>query len=314
MKHYVGIDLGATSIKVGVVTEDGKIIARAENPTLADRPWQPVVEDIAKTAFQAVANAELSVSDIEAFGMGVPGICVDGVIPFCTNLHWHNVPINEAWSKYTDKPLFVDNDANCAALAEAIAGVSAGVPDSVFLTLGTGLGSGIIIEGKLRSGGHGVGGELGHIIVQIDGIPCTCGKRGCLERYTSATALIRLGVEAMADGTDTALHTATEGDPSRMTAKIIVDAAKAGDRVAVQVFEKYTEYLAIGINNIISFIDPDMIVLGGGVSRAGQFLLDKVNEKLPKYIFFKGLPHAKVMLARLGNEAGIIGAALLGEH
>jgi glucokinase len=312
MKTYVGIDLGGTSIKAGVVTEDGKIIATAENPTLAERPWQPVVDDIAKTAFEAVAKAGLSVDNIEAFGMGVPGICVNGVIPFCTNLHWHNVPIAEAWKKYTVMPLYVDNDANCAALAESVAGVSSDVSDSVFLTLGTGLGSGIILGGKLRSGTHGIGGELGHITVAIDGVPCTCGKSGCLERYTAGTALVRLGVEALTNAPDSTLFTSTGGDPSRMTAKIVSDAAKAGDKTAAEIFDKYADYLAIGINNIISFIDPEMVVLGGGVSRAGQFLLDKVNEHLPKYIFFKGLPYARIELARLGNEAGIIGAALLG--
>ena len=188
------------------------------------------------------------------------------------------------------------------------------MPDSVFLTLGTGLGGGIIVSNKPQNGSHGVGGELGHMTIVVDGEMCTCGKRGCFERYAAATGMIRMGVDAMRAHPDSALYAAAFGDPSRMTAKIVTDSARAGDPVAMKVFDDYIKYLSIGINSIISFIDPSMIVLGGGVSRAGAFLLNKVRAKLPEYIFYKTLPYADIELARLGNEAGIIGAALLGRE
>ncbi|GHV27694.1 glucokinase [Clostridia bacterium] len=311
MKHYIGVDLGGTNIACGIVTEDGRIIAETSLPTLAHRPWNEVVPDIARAAKNAVAKAGLDVADMSGMGMGVPGICVGDTIPFCTNLGWHDVPIMKAMSEYIDLPLSVDNDAVCAALAESVSGVSKSVPNSVFLTLGTGVGGGIIINNKPYAGTHGVGGELGHLTIVVDGEMCTCGKRGCLERYSSATAMIRMGVELMRKHPDSALFTATEGDPSRMTAKIVVDAAKAGDYAAKRVFGDYVKYLTIGINNIITFIDPDMVVLGGGVSHAGNFLLDAVREEIGNYIFYRSLPYADIELATLGNEAGIIGAAML---
>ncbi|MDR1569177.1 MAG: ROK family protein [Oscillospiraceae bacterium] len=309
---YIGIDLGATNIAVGVVSEDGKILYQKEAPTKAERQWQPVVRDMAAISMSALSEAGYDLDDLKAVGMGVPGICVDGAIPFCTNLGWHDVPIERAFREYIDKPLFVDNDATVAGLAEAVSGVSASVSNSVFLTLGTGVGGGIILNKKPYSGSHGVGSELGHMTILADGEMCTCGKRGCLERYASATAMIRMGIEAMREHPQSELFTLTEGDPSRMTAKIVIDAAKAGDSAAREIFDIYIKYLSLGINTVISFIDPEMIVLGGGVSRAGAFLLDAVRNELPKYIFFRTMPYASVELARLGNEAGIIGAAMLG--
>lgn len=312
MKHYIGIDLGGTNIAAGVVDDQGRLLSRAELPTRAERPWQEVTQDMALASEQAVAAANLSLADIQAVGMGVPGIAIDGTIPFCTNLGWHNIPMEKAFRQYIDKPLFIDNDANVAGLAEAVSGVSAGIRNSVFLTLGTGLGAGIILDGKAYSGSHGVGGELGHMIFMADGELCTCGKRGCWERYASATALIRMGVESCLSHPDSPLGRQYAQDPASIDAKAIIDASKAGDPVAGAVFKRYVHYLALGINSIISFIDPEMVVIGGGVSKAGPYLLDAVRAALPDYIFFKTLPYARVELAILGNDAGIIGAAMLG--
>jgi len=309
---YIGIDLGGTSIKAGVVSEDGQILHQDSCPTKAERHWSEVIKDIAGLSLKVLADSGHTLDEVKAVGMGVPGICVDGVIPFCTNLGWHEVPIEAEMRKYIDKPLFVDNDANVAGLAESVSGASAGAKDSVFLTIGTGLGGGVILGGKVQTGAHGVGGELGHLTFVADGEMCTCGKRGCLERYCSATAMIRMGVEAMQSHPESRLYTDTDGDPSRMTAKVIVDAAKAGDAAGKAVFDKYIHYLAQAVNTIISFIDPEVIVLGGGVSAAGPFLLDAVLAALPQYIFFKTMPYSKVVLATLGNDAGIIGAAMLG--
>ncbi|GHU69336.1 glucokinase [Clostridia bacterium] len=308
----IGIDLGGTNIAAGVVTDDGKILHHVETPTRAERPWQPVVEDMIAVTKRALSESGHSVDDLQSIGVGVPGLAINGVVAFCTNLGWHDVPLEETFRAAIDKPLYIDNDANVAGLAEAMAGVSAGVPNSVFLTLGTGLGGGIIINKKIYTGAHGVGGELGHLTFIADGEMCTCGKRGCLERYASATGMIRLGCEAMRTHPHSGLAKAANQDSANMTAKLIVDQAKANDPTAMMVFDQYIHYLAQGINSIISFIDPDMIVLGGGVSKAGEFLLDAVRQALPTYIFYKTLPFPSIELAVLGNDAGIIGAAMLG--
>ncbi|MDR1599889.1 MAG: ROK family protein [Oscillospiraceae bacterium] len=309
----IGIDLGATNIAVGVVTDDGTILHKVEAPTLASRPWQPVVADMIALTRRALSEAGFTLDDLRSIGVGVPGTAIGGVVVFCTNLGWHDVPLERTFREAIDKPLYIDNDANVAGLAEAMAGVSAGAPNSVFLTLGTGLGGGIIINKRIYTGAHGVGGELGHLTFIADGEMCTCGKRGCLERYASATGMIRQGGEAIRTHPHSALAKAAGQDPANLTAKLIVDQARAGDPTAMMVFDRYVHYLAQGINSIISFIDPDMIVLGGGVSKAGAFLLDAVRLALTNYIFFRTLPYASIELASLGNDAGIIGAAMLGE-
>lgn len=312
--YYIGIDLGGTNIAVGIVNEEGRIIAKAETPTLASRPYPELVRDMAGCARKAMEEAGLTDDDIHSIGIGIPGVAnKEGVVIFCTNLGWRNVPIRAEIQQYINKPVFIDNDATVAGWAEYQAGVSRGTNSSVFLTLGTGLGSGIVINGKIWAGTHGAGGELGHLVIEVDGVPCTCGKRGCAERYCSATAIIRMAREACADAPNCAIMRAVDGNMDKINAKVVFDAAKEGDSVAMQVFNRFIKYLTIAINNVISFLDPDMIILGGGVSRAGDFLLDAVKAALPDYIFYPTLGAPELRIASLGNEAGIIGAALLGK-
>ena len=182
----------------------------------------------------------------------------------------------------------------------------------MFLTLGTGTGGGIVINGKPWSGRHGIASELGHMTIALNGVPCTCGNDGCAERYTSATAIIRMARQACMTYTDSMMLKMAGGDLDRINAKTVFDAAKAGDEVATQVFDRYCDYLAVFINNIICTLDPDMVVLGGGVSHAGEFLLENVRKRIPRYLLYKELPCADLRLASLGNDAGIIGAAMLG--
>lgn len=306
----IGIDLGGTNIAAGVVTSEGKVIAQAQRPTLAQRPWQQVVEDMAEVSLDALAMAGVGVEQVHAIGVGVPGNYdrKNGVVVFCTNLGWHNVPLREAMRRYIDVPLYADNDANVAAFAEAMAGASRNVYSSLLLTLGTGVGSGIIVDGKIWSGSHGVAGEVGHMIYRAGGEQCTCGQRGCFERYASATALIRIAREATMRYPDSEMKSIP---PERMNAKTVVDAARRGDEAAMEAFDEYTTHLSLGIVSCINVFDPEMIVLGGGVSRAGDFLLEPVRRKVEKQKFFKALPIGGVELATLGNDAGIIGAALL---
>lgn len=310
---FIGIDLGGTKIAAGVTDMQGNILAEATAATDANRPYQEVVRDMAACTLQALENAGSSIDEVAAIGIGIPGIAenVNGRVIFCPNLSWHDVPLRDELGKYLDKPIFIDNDATVAALAENIAGVSRGTESSVFLTLGTGLGGGIILHGVPWTGAHGVGSELGHLTLVADGILCTCGKRGCTERYCSATALIRMAREAGQLHPDSLLMQKAGGRPEGINGKHAIDCAKQGDPVALSVFHEYTRFLAQAINNVVSFLDPEIIVLGGGISLAGNFLLQAIKEKLPDYLLYRTVPYARLELAVLGNNAGIIGAAML---
>ena len=314
--YYIGVDLGGTGIKAGVVNEQGEILSKGSTPTLAERPYQAVIADIAALCRTVAADANIAMEDIAAIGVGVPGICdpKTGIIPKCTNLGWFDVPFVAEMQCHIDKPVIVDNDATVAGFAEYIAGVSAGTQSSVFVTLGTGVGGGIIINGRPYSGAHGVGSEIGHMVIGMGGELCTCGNRGCFERYASATAIIRDARRAVAQNPNSAIMEKCGGDAERINAKIVIDAAKEGDAVAVKVFDGYVNGLAHGLVNLINVIDPEVIVLGGGVSMAGEFLLSAVREAMKPLIFFKSMPYADVKLATLGADAGIIGAAMLGRQ
>ena len=313
--YYIGLDVGGTTFKAGVVTEDGRIVHKDAMPTGIERPYQEIIADMAALCKKVAADAGIEMSEIKSIGVGVPGLFDNktGMIPFCTNLGWHDIPFVAEMKKHLDTPVYGDNDATVAGLAESVAGVSAGIRDSVFLTLGTGVGGGIIIDGKPYSGAHGCGSEIGHMMIKMGGELCTCGNYGCFERYASATAIIREARKAIVEYPESSMLAACGGDPEKLNAKIVIDAARAGDEAAKAVFGGYVQALAVGIINIINMLDPEVIVLGGGVSAAGEFLLDAVREAVKPMVFFKTMPYARIELAQLGNDAGIIGAAMLGK-
>ena len=312
----IGIDLGGTNIAVGVVDETGSIIASGSTPTLVERPYAAIIKDMAACSLEVLKKSGNTLTEVERIGIGIPGIADPdtGVVVFCTNLAWHDIPLREELRKYIQKPVFIDNDATVAGLAESVAGVSAGAHSSVFITLGTGVGGGIVIHGKPWSGCHGIGSEIGHMIIELDGEPCTCGNRGCLERYCSATAVIRMARQAVQQHPESMINELCHGDPAKINAKTVFDAAREGDGTAVKIFRRYVRYLAQAIASIINFLDPEVIVLGGGVSKAGAFLLDALREETPKYILFKTMPLPRIEIAKLGSDAGIIGAAMLGRQ
>lgn len=313
---YLGVDLGGTGIKVGLVSEQGEILAKGSTPTKRERPYQEIIADIANLCKCVVKDAKVSMDDVAAIGVGVPCICdpKTGVIPFCTNLGWYDVPFVAEMQKHIMKPVIVDNDATVAGFAESISGVTKGTESSIFLTLGTGVGGAIIINGKPYSGVHGVGSELGHMIIRMDGDPCNCGNAGCFERYASATAIIRMAKEVLVDYPESRILVRVGGDQSRINAKTVIDCAKEGDEAALKAFNMYVKGLATGIVSIIHMFDPEVIALGGGVSMAGDFLLDAVRREIPKMVMYKTMPFARIELAQLGADAGIIGAAMLGRQ
>lgn len=310
----VGVDLGGTNIAVGVVDEAGRILHKDSAPTGAHREPEAVIADIAATIKKVVADANIDMGRIASVGVGSPGtIKADtGEVVYANNLRWHFVPLGGQLSRLLDKPVFVNNDANVAALGELMVGGAKGRKNAIMLTLGTGVGGGIIIDGKIFSGAYGAGGELGHMCVVVDGEMCTCGNAGCLESYASATALINRGKEDVVQNPDGMIARLAGGDPDKVNAKIVVDSAKAGDPSAVKLFERYVYILSMGMVSLINAFDPEVFVLGGGVAGAGKFLLDAVTEQVEKHVYSKSVTHATIELAVLGNDAGIIGAAMLG--
>ena len=311
---YIGFDVGGTGVQVGVVNEKGEILCKGNMVTRTDIPVAEQIKAMADCALDTLNRSGYTLDDVKSLGAGLPGV-VDprtNHVAFCPNLGWKDVDFAGEMRKHIDKPVFMDNDATVAGLAENIAGVSAGAHSSVFLTLGTGVGGGIVLGGKVWSGFHGVGSEIGHMIIEMDGNPCNCGNRGCLERYCSATAIILSARAAIAEYPTSTITAACGGDPMKINAKMVFDAAKEGDELGVKLFNEYIKALATTVVNIIHFLDPEVIALGGGVSKAGDFLLDALRTEVAKLVMYKTMPYARIELAKLGPDAGIIGAAMLG--
>lgn len=310
---YVGIDLGGTNIAAGIVGESGKLLHKKSIPTGADRDALAVIKDMAQVAMDVVAENGYSMDDVVSVGIGSPG-SVDkekGELVYANNLPFSHTPMRAEMQKYINKPIYIDNDANCAAWAEAMAGATKGVDDSIAITLGTGVGGGIVVNGKLYSGFNFIGGELGHTVIAVDGEPCSCGRKGCWEAYASATALIRQTKRAAEAHKDSKMWDYTkDGKFSGRTAFL---AAKDGDKAAQEVVDNYVKYVGCGIANMINIFQPEVLVVGGGIANEGDNLLNPVREYVKKETYAKDIKACRIEKAYLGNDAGIIGAALLKE-
>ena len=314
MKYYVGIDLGGTNIKAGVVSEDFRIVGKATTKTLCPRPAEDICADMAKVSIEACDNAGISVDDIEWIGIGTPGIAdnENGTIPYSNNLDFHDVPVRKYIRSKIDKPVYVANDANAAAYGEYIAGAAKGAKNAVCITLGTGVGAGIIVEGKILTGSNFAGAELGHMVISVDGPQCTCGRKGCFEVYSSATGLIRMTKEAAEADPSSVLNEYHTAD-GKYSARHAFNAMRAGDSAGKTVVDKYVKYLAAGIANTINIFQPDILCIGGGVCNEGDPLLLPVKKLVAEEIYTKMLTkNTEIVVAKLGNDAGIIGAAFLG--
>ncbi|WP_298529545.1 ROK family protein [uncultured Ruminococcus sp.] len=317
MKYYVGIDLGGTNIVAGVVDESYKIIAKASTKTNCPRPEKEIAEDMAKMAVEAVKNADLTLDDIEWIGIGTPGIAnsATGIIEYSNNLGFKDTPMVKYITEFigrNDTPVFIENDANAAAYGEYVAGAAKGAKNAVCITLGTGVGGGIIIDGKIYAGSNFAGAEIGHTVIEVDGVQCSCGRKGCFEAYSSATGLIRMSKEAMEQFPDSIMNKMAE-EKGKVTARTSFDAMRAGDKPAKDVVDKYIKYLAAGITNTINIFQPDVLCIGGGVCNEGDPLLLPVKELVKKEVYTRNSPkNCEIVIAKLGNDAGIIGAAFLG--
>ncbi len=308
--YYLGVDLGGTNIAVGLVTEDGKIIASDSTPTLAEREYPEIVADMAKVCKKVVADAGVDMSEVASIGIGSPGSIdsENGVVLYANNLKFNQAPIAAELKKHIDLPINIENDANAAAYGEYIANGN-GADDFVFITLGTGVGGGIIIDKKLYKGFNGIGGELGHITLVHNGKMCSCGNPGCWEAYASVTALISQTKEAIEKNPDSLMAKIAE-ENGEVSGRTAFNAAKAGDAAGQAVVDQYRDYVASGLVSIINIFQPERIVIGGGISREGEYLLAPIREYCDKYGYNKILKKADIQVATLYNDAGIIGAAL----
>ena len=308
----IGIDVGGTGIQFGAIDENMNILAEKSIPTTTSVSFSEQVARIADAVVATASAAGFSADQIDRIGVGIPGISdpVTGDIVKCPNMGWFHVPFRQEFMKHLSVPLYIENDANVAALAESAAGVSAGTSSSVFITIGTGIGSGIILNGRIWNGFHGIGGELGHVIFGLNGVPCTCGNHGCLERYCSATALIRMGREAVALQPDSLILRSVGNDLTRIEARTVIDAARENDPVAVEVYGRWISQLAQAIAGVVNLLDPEVIVLGGGVSKAGDFLLNPLRSEFRKYVLYSDQPLPDLRIAVLGSKAGIIETGL----
>ena len=317
--YRIGIDLGGTNIAAGLVNEKFEIVAKDSTPTLVGRPEIEIVRDIAGLAEKVCKAADIRTSDVASLGIASPGIVDDatGTLIYANNLYIKNYPILPELRKLVDiKELHIENDANAAAWGEAIAGAAKGSKSSVMITLGTGVGGGIVDGGKVYKGFNSAAGELGHIVIRVDGRPCTCGRRGCWEAYSSATGLINMTAEKIAEcertGRETVM-TKLVAEKGKVNGRTAFDGRRLGDAAASEVVDEYIKYLASGIASMINIFQPEVLSIGGGISNEGQYLLDLVTPLVREQQYGTGLvPMTDIRIAKLRNDAGIIGAAVLG--
>jgi len=309
MKKYgFGVDIGGTTIKMGFFETDGTLLDKWEIKTNTANGGADILSDVAKAIDNKLAQEAISKDDVQGVGVGVPGpVRSDGVVNRCVNLGWGIVNVAEELGTLTGLTVKVGNDANVAALGELWQGGAKGCKDAVMVTLGTGVGGGIIIDGKIVAGFHGAGGEIGHITVNPDEIEaCNCGQYGCLEQYTSATGIVRMAKRKLAKSDDAT--TLRKIEP--LTAKDIFDEAKAGDEIAKELVDELGNILGSALSNLAVVVNPEVIVIGGGVSKAGAILIDTIEEHFKENCFF-ALKETRFELATLGNDAGIYGCAAM---
>ena len=307
MKSYCfGIDVGGTSVKCGLFNTDGTLLEKWEIPTRTENKGENILPDVAETIKAKIAEKNIDKDDIEGVGIGIPGpINSKGEAACAVNLYWGFTPVAQILSDLTGLKAQAGNDANVAALGEAWKGAAAGSQNVIMVTLGTGVGGGIIIDGKIVAGSHGAGGEIGHaLVVRDEAEKCNCGNHGCLEQYASATGIVRVAGRMLAASDDDS----TLRELQNITAKDVLDAFKAGDAVAQELVEEVGRILGGALGSIAVVIDPEMFVIGGGVSRAGQILLDAVQKYFKERVF-KSCQETKFVLASLGNDAGMYGCA-----
>ncbi len=317
--YRIGVDLGGTNIAVGLVDENYKIVVKESTPTGAERPGEAVVDDIAKLCKKVCLEAGITAGDVAAVGIATPGIADynAGVVRYSCNLNFRNFPLAQLLKeRFPVENVHIENDANAAAWGEAVAGAAKGTTNSLMITLGTGVGGGIIIDGKVYSGFNCAGGELGHTVIVAGGRPCGCGRKGCWEAYSSATGLINMTKDKIAEcetaGRATVMTELAE-KYGKVNGRVAFDAMRLGDEAGKEVVDEYAYYLGIGLANMVNLFQPEVLSIGGGISNEGKTLLELV-EPIVRAEQYGGdfADLTQIRIAELKNDAGIIGAATLG--
>ena len=313
-KVYIGVDVGGMSIKAGLVSKEGKILYRQSRKTNSiEGGKETLLKDIKLLMLDLIKEAKEKDQKIEGIGFGIPGIVDNklGMIVSCCNLNVDDVPLKD-YLKDLNLPIFISNDANVACLAEERYGNAKEFKDVILLTLGTGIGGGVVIDDKLFEGYEGKGCELGHMVIVVDGEPCGCGRKGCYEAYASASALLRYTKEEMLNNKDSMMWEYCGGDANNISGLTSFECAKKGDPSANFVIDKFVKYLSIGILNYCNIFRPQIFLIGGGLSNQGDYLINKVKAYCEKEHYgYKGTPAPEIRVATLKNDAGIIGAACL---
>lgn len=312
--YYLGIDLGGTNIASGVVDENYNIIGRGKVKTNCPRPAAEIADDMALSVNLALKDAGITIDQVEAMGIGSPGAIdpINGVVVDSGNLDFHLVPLCSMLKERLGVDFYIENDANAAAYGEYIAGAGKGTKNFIAITLGTGVGGGIIIDGKIYSGSNYAGAELGHMVMCIDGEACTCGRRGCFEAYASATALIRQTKETMDRNHDSIMWELTGNNINAVNGLTAFDAMRKNDAAGKAVVDRYLYYVASGVASIINIFQPDLLCIGGGISREGETIAAPIRSIVANEVLAKNAEKkTEIRTAKLGNDAGIIGAAML---
>lgn len=315
--YYLGIDLGGMSIKAGICDESGHILHKDTCPTVRTQDGDRILNDMASLSLKVIADAGLDVNDIEYAGIASPGSAdqENGTIIYASTLPFLNYPIVDKFTEKTGiQKVFIENDANTAAKGEATFGAAKGCKNSLFITLGTGVGGGIIIDGKVYSGFNYSGAELGHIVIVKDGKECSCGRKGCFEAYASATALVELTKEKMLENKNSLMWALCENNIDNANGKTAFDAMRKDDAVAKAVIDEYIQYLALGVVNLINVFQPEVLSIGGGISKEGDTLIEPIKEIAEREQYSRHCDKKTIIkTAALSNDAGIIGAASLGK-
>lgn len=312
--YNIGIDLGGTNIKVGLVDENYNIVQKATAKTNLPRPADEICGTIVELIWQCLNAAKVTIGEVNSIGIGTPGVANrnSGIVLYSCNLDFHNTDLRTLLKQRLDKPIFVENDANAAAFGEVLAGAGKGYSDVVVVTLGTGVGGGIIIGGKIYTGFNFCGAELGHTVIEFNGRQCGCGRKGCFEAYSSATALINMTKEAMEANKESAMWGLVGGDIEKVDGKTAFDGMRANDEAAKGVVNMYIEYLGCGLTNIVNTFQPEVLLIGGGICKEGENLTKPLYEIICRDMYcIDEKQSTKLDICKLGNDAGIIGAAFL---
>ena len=308
-KYCFGVDVGGTTVKLGLFNTNGDLMEKWEIPTVTEDDGKAILPDCAKSILKKMDEREMDRTEVVGVGIGAPGpIDSEGTLYGAVNLGWGTMSLKKELQTLLNMPVEAGNDANVAALGEAWQGGAKGYEDVVVVTLGTGVGGGIVIDGKIYSGSNFGGAEIGHTVISVDGPQCTCGRKGCFEVYSSATGLIRMTKEALAEHPDSMMK-----EEEHISGRTAFNYMRKGDAAAKEVVDKYIKYLAAGITNTLNIFQPDVLCIGGGVCNEGDPLLLPMKEIVARENYTRNSKkNAEIVIAKLGNDAGIIGAAFLG--